>query len=128
MNKNVVHFAVDITVNEGQLEAFKKLAKAAVDKTDAEPGAIEFAWYFGSDENRCRLVETFVDADAVQTHFNGPVVQELLPQLMPLCKVDRLEVYGDPGAEITKIEASMGAQFYSYWMGVDRIVETSAAV
>jgi quinol monooxygenase YgiN len=120
MNKKVVHFAVDITVNEGQLEAFKKLAKAAVERTDAEPGTLEYAWFFGSDKNRCRLIEAYSDADAVRADFKGPAIQEILPQLIQLCKVDRFEIYGDPGPEVAKTEVGMGAQFFSYWMGINR--------
>jgi quinol monooxygenase YgiN len=120
MNAKIVRLAVDATVNEGQLEAFKALAKAMTERSEAEPGTLGYEWFFSSDGTRCRLLETYENADAVTAHFAGPVVRELVPQLVPLCKLDRFEIYGDPGPQVAQIAAGFGAQIFSYWVGMSR--------
>jgi quinol monooxygenase YgiN len=120
MNEKIVRPAVDVTVNDGQLEAFKSLAKAMTDKSEAEPGTLGYEWFFSSDGTRCRLLEIYVNADAVMAHFAGPVVRELVPQLIPLCRMDRFEIYGDPGPQVAQVAAGFGAQVFSYWVGLSR--------
>ena len=120
MDKKVVRLAVDLTVSDGQLEAFKAVAKTMTQKTEMEQGTLGYEWFFSSDGNRCRLLETYVDAGAVEAHFTGPVVGQLVPQLAALCKIDRFEIYGDPGPQVTRMAAGFGAQFYSYWTGINR--------
>jgi len=120
MLQKVVRLAVDLTVNEGQLDAFKAVAREMTAGTDAEPGTIGYEWFFGEDGRRCRLLETYTDSDALTAHFTGPVVSNLVPQLVGLCALDRFEIYGDPGPQVAKMAAGFGAQFYSYWTGINR--------
>jgi quinol monooxygenase YgiN len=120
MLEKIVRLTVDATVNEGQLQAFKALAKQMAETSQAEPGTLGYEWFFSSDGRHCRLLETYADASAVLAHFKGPAVTELVPQLIPLCKIDRFEVYGDPGPEVSQMAAGFGAQFYSYVVGIDR--------
>src|ERR1700734_3740993 len=109
MLAKVVRLAVEATVNEGQQEAFKELAPAMTAGSEAEPGTLGYEWFFSEDGRRCRLLETYADSDAVKAHFAGPVVRQLVPQLVPLCTMDRFEVYGDPGPEVAQVAASFGA-------------------
>ena len=67
-----------------------------------------------------RLVETYVDAAAVEAHFMGSVVQQMVPKLAAVCAVDGFEFYGDPGPKVSAMAAGFGAQFYKYWMGIGR--------
>jgi quinol monooxygenase YgiN len=120
MLEKVVRLAVDVTVNEAKLDAFKKLAQAMTAASAAEPGTLGYEWFFGEDGKRCRLLETYADASAVSAHFKGSVVTQLVPQMVPLCAMDRFEIYGDPGPEVTKIAAGFGARIYSYWTGLNR--------
>jgi quinol monooxygenase YgiN len=120
MLEQVVRLAVDLTIKEGELEAFKTLAVAMTEGSGREPGTIGYEWFFGGDGRRCRLLETYQDGEAVLAHFTGPVVRDLLPQLVPLCTLDRFEIYGDPGPEATRMATGFGAQFYSYWTGLKR--------
>jgi quinol monooxygenase YgiN len=120
MLEKVVRLAVDMTVNEGQLDAFKELAKAMTAGSEAEPGTLGYEWFFGKDGRSCRLLETYVDADAVAAHFAGPVVRQLVPRMIPLCKMDRFEIYGDPGPKVAQMAAGFGAQIFAYWTGLTR--------
>ena len=120
MLEKVVRLAVNATVNEGQLDAFKELAKAMTVGSEAEPGTLGYEWFFSEDGKTCRLLETYVDADAVTAHFAGPVVRQLVPKMIPLCKLDSFEIYGNPGPQVSQIAGGMGARIYSYWTGLNR--------
>jgi quinol monooxygenase YgiN len=120
MLKKIVRLAVDVTVNESQVDAFKELAQAMTAGSAAEPGTLGYEWFFSEDGKRCRLLETYADADAVAAHFSGSVVAQLVPQMAPLCMMDRFEIYGDPGPDVAKTAAGWGARIYPYWTGIDR--------
>jgi quinol monooxygenase YgiN len=120
MLERIVRLAVDVTVNEGQLDAFKALAKAMTDGSASEPGTIGYEWFFSEDGKTCRLLETYADAAAVAAHFAGPVVCQLVPQMNPYCKIDRFEIYGDPGPEVSQTATGWGAKIYRYWAGINR--------
>jgi quinol monooxygenase YgiN len=107
-------------VNDGQLEAFKSVAEAMTEGTKAEPGTLGYEWFAGSDGKCYRLVETYADASAVEAHFMGPVVQELVPKLAEFCKTDALEFYGDPGPKVTEMARAFGGVFFQYWLGLGR--------
>jgi len=120
MKANLVRLAVDVTVNQGQLDAFKAIAKEMTSASEAEPETLGYEFFFSTDEKQCRLLETYEDANAVLAHFTGPVVGKLVPQITPLCTIDRFEIYGDPGPQVTQMAASLGAKFFSYWAGLSR--------
>jgi hypothetical protein len=69
---------------------------------------------------RCRLLETYVNADAVLAHFTGPVVAELVPKLVQLCRIDRFVIDGDAGPQVTQMAGAMGAEFFAYRGGLTR--------
>jgi hypothetical protein len=65
-------------------------------------------------------VETYRNVDALLAHLKGPVVQQLVPKMVEVSKVDRFEVYGDPGREAAQILALFGADIFSDWQSLDR--------
>jgi hypothetical protein len=73
-----------------------------------------------ADRRRCRLLETYTDANAVLAHINGPVVQELLPKLLGTASVAGFEVYGNPGPKATEMLAAFGAEIFEFQYGLDR--------
>jgi quinol monooxygenase YgiN len=118
--KQVVRLTVNLTINEGQTEAFKNIAQGMTEATKAEPGTLGYEWFVKGDGKTFRLVETYVDAAAVEAHFMGPAVQEWVPKLAAVCTVDGFEIYGDPGPKVTAMAAGFGAVNFEYWMGIDR--------
>ncbi len=64
-----------------------------------EPGALGYDWCLSSDRRRCRILETYADANAVLAHLTGPVGQEFLPTILEASSINRFEVYGDPDAK-----------------------------
>ena len=111
--KPTVRFTVELDIADGKLDDFKRIAQTMADRTKAEPGALEYDFYISDDRKRCRLLEAYTDAGAVLAHLKGPVVQELVPQLLTTSGLTRFEVYGDPGAESAQILAGLGVAIYS---------------
>ncbi len=109
-----------MTVHESRLDAFKSLAQAMTESSNAESGTLGYEWFAGAEGKSYRLVETYANAAAVEAHFAGPVVQQLVPRLMALCTVDAVEIYGDPGPKVTQIASGLGAAIFKYWIGIGR--------
>lgn len=120
MVEQVVRLTVNLTINEGQLASFKSIAQSMTEGSKAEPGTLGYEWFAGSDGSRFRLVETYVDASAVEAHFMGPVVQEWVPKLTAVCAVDGFEIYGNPGPKVAEMAAGFGAVVFKYWLGINR--------
>lgn len=120
MVEQVVRLTVNLTINDGQLAAFRSIAQTMTEGSKAEPGTLGYEWFAGRDGNRFRLVETYVDASAVEAHFMGPVVQEWVPKLAAVCAVDGFEIYGDPGPKVAEMAAGLGAVVFQYWLGIGR--------
>jgi len=120
MSKQTVYLAVDFTINEGKLDAFEGIAQAMVAGTQKEPGALGYEWYFSADHKKCRLIETYKDANAVLAHCNGPVVQELVPKLLGTASLAGFEVCGDAGPTARQMLAGFGAEIFEFRRGLDR--------
>jgi len=120
MAKTAVHLLVETTIRDGQLDAFESVAREMIAGSQAEAGTSGYEFYLSSDRKRCRLLESYASADALLAHFNGPVVQQLVPKFLQYVTVDRFEVYGDPGPQASATLANFGAQMFGYWGGLDR--------
>lgn len=120
MVKQVVRLTVSLVVNDGQLDAFKSIAHSMTEVSKAEPGTLGYEWFSSADGKLQRIVETYVDASALEAHFMGPAVQEWVPKLAAVCKVSAFEIYGEPSQKVAEIAAGFGAVVFPYWLGVDR--------
>jgi quinol monooxygenase YgiN len=120
MLKQAVRLTVNFVVSGEQLEEFKRIAQAMTEVTKAEPGTLGYEWFASADGKRFRLVEAYVDSNAIAAHFMGPAVQQWVPKLAAVCKVDGFEIYGDPGPMVAEMAGGLGAVIYQYWMGIDR--------
>ena len=120
MVEQVVRLTVELTPNDGQIEAFKSLAETMTAVSKGEPGTMGYEWFASSDGKRFRLVETYVDAAAIEAHFMGAAVQVHVPNLMGCATVTGFEIYGDPGAKVTEMVSGFGADIFQYTMGIGR--------
>ncbi len=120
MLEQVVRLTVNMTVSEGKLDAFKAVAQSMTEASQTEPGTLGYEWFASQDGRSFRLVETYVDAAAVEAHFTGRVVQQFVPQLAALCNVDGFEIYGDPGQKVAAMATAFGATVFPYWLGINR--------
>lgn len=120
MLEQVVRLTVNFSVSQENLDAFRAVAAEMTEGTNAEPGTLGYEWFVSADGKRFRLVETYADIAAIEAHFMGSVVQQLVPRLTALCTVDGFEFYGDPGPKVTAMAGAFSASFYKYWMGIGR--------
>lgn len=120
MSKQTVQFNVDLTIKDGKFDAFQGIVQAMIAGTQKEPGALGYEWYLSGDRKRSRLVENYKDADAVVAHMTSPVVRELVPKLLEVSRLDRFEVYGDPGPKALGPLAGIGAEIFQFWQGLGR--------
>ena len=115
MTKQEVRFTVDLTINADKFDAFERIAQIMIAGTQKEPGALGYDWCMSGDRRQCRLIETYVDADAVLVHLTGPVVQELVPKLLEVSSINGFEVYGDPGSKAAEMLTGLGAKIFRLW-------------
>jgi len=120
MTKAAAHLLVELTIHNGQLDAFQSVAKEMIAGSQVEAGTLGYEWFLSSDRKRCRLLESYSSADALLAHFTGPVVQQLVPKMMQHVTLDRFEVYGDPGPKAAAMLANFGAQVFEHWEGLNR--------
>jgi len=120
MLEQIVRLTVNFVVSGEQLEEFKSIAKAMTSVTREEPGTLGYEWFTSADGKRFRLVETYVDSSALEAHFMGAAVQQWVPRLAQVCKVDGFEIYGDPGPKVAEMAGGFGAVIFQYWLGIDR--------
>jgi quinol monooxygenase YgiN len=120
MVKNVVRFTVDLAINEEKFSEFEGIAEAMTAGSQKEPGTLGYDWFLSGDRRRCRIVETYADANSVLAHLTGPVVQELVPRLLGASSINGFEVYGDPGPKAAQMLAGFGAELFELWRGLSR--------
>ncbi len=120
MVEQVVRLTVNFVVSGEQLEEFKSIAQAMTAVSRAEPGTLGYEWFASADGKRFRLVETYVDSSAIEAHFMGAAVQQWVPRLVAVCKVDGFEIYGDPGPKVAEMAGGNGAVVFQYWLGINR--------
>jgi quinol monooxygenase YgiN len=120
MDKHVVRFTVDLTINEEKSNEFDGVVQAMIADSQKEPGTLGYDWFLSSDRRRCRIVETYADANAVLAHLTGRVVQELVPKLLGASSLTGFEVYGEPGPNAAQMLARFGAEIFELWQGLSR--------
>jgi quinol monooxygenase YgiN len=118
MNSQHVHLLIELAIREGKFEDFATTVRSMTAGTAKEPGALGYEWFLSADRSSCRLLETYANAEAVQAHLAGPVVRELVPQLLGSATISRFEVYGNPDAQSAAALSSFGAQIYRHWHGL----------
>ena len=120
MSTSRIRLLVDMDIHEGKFAEFEAIAKKAAEVSRQEPGTIAYHFLLSADRKRCRLIEGYTDAAAITAHFTGPVVQQVVPQMMQLAAVTRMEIYGDPGPQVAAMAAALSAEVFVAWEGFDR--------
>ena len=120
MGTGRIRVLVDINIREGKLAEVEAIALQMVAVSENEPGTLAYHFVLSADRTRARLVEGYSDVAAITAHFNGPAVQQLVPQLLQVASPARMEIYGDPGPQVTAMAAALGAEIFTAWQGFDR--------
>ncbi len=119
MFKHMVRFTVDLTINAEQFDSFEGIAQEMIAASQKETGPLGYDFCLSGDRKRCRVVETYADANAVLAHLTGPAV-ELVPKLLKTSSISGFEVYGDPGPKSAQMLAGFGAEIFEIWRGLSR--------
>ena len=120
MSTSRIRVLVDIDIHEGKFAEFEAIAKKMVAVSEAEPGTLAYHFLLSSDRKKGCLIEGYTDVAAITAHFAGPAVQQLVPQLMQVATPTRMDIYGDPGPQVTAMVAALGAKVFTNWQGFDR--------
>lgn len=117
---DVIHWVLELEVQEGQLDAFKALVGEMADATKAdEPGALIYEWFISDDEKSVHISERYADSAAAMVHlgnFGAKFAERFLAALAPI----RLMVYGTPSEELRQALAGLGAMHMSQIGGFAR--------
>ena len=115
-----IRLLVDFSIHEGKFAEFETIAKQMVAVSEQEPGTLAYHFLLSVDRTRCRLVEGYTDAAAITAHFNGDAVLKFVPELVKFSSPTRMEIYGNPGAQVALVAAAYGAEIFLSWEGFDR--------
>ena len=115
-----LHFLVDLTIHDEKFDSFERIAQEMIASTQQEAGAVGYEWCLSADRKRCRIIEIYVDSEAVLAHLTGTAVQAGVPKLLETSSLNRFEVYGDPGPKAAAMLAGVGAEIFAPWCGFRR--------
>jgi quinol monooxygenase YgiN len=115
-----IRLLVDIEIHEGKFAEFEAIVKQMSAVSEKEAGTLGYHFFLSADRKRCRLVEGYADSAAITAHFNGPAVQQFVPQMVQVSSPVRMEVYGDPGPQVAAMASAFGAEIFAAWEGFDR--------
>ena len=117
---DVVHWLLEVNINDGELDNFKALMNEMVSVTQAnEPGTMNYEWFISDDGKSCHIYERYVDSAATMTHlasFGQNFAERFLAAVAPA----RFVVYGNPSDEVRGALAAFGAVYMSQIAGFAR--------
>jgi hypothetical protein len=100
----IVSFHPYFKVQPGQLDVFRELLRACIEKTRAEPKCLSYDFTRNDHVVFCR--EAYVGAEGALAHLGN--VTPLLGELLKISELVRLEVHG-PAAELDQMRAPLAA-------------------
>jgi quinol monooxygenase YgiN len=119
MTAGAIHWVAVLTIHDGALEEFRRLADETISTARAnEPGQLVYEWHLSPDGRTCHVDEWYADTAAALEHVRGQAVTEKLPALLATCDFSALWIYSaiaDP--ELRAALEGFGAQFWDNWAG-----------
>ena len=115
---SVCSLAPVFAVQPDQLEAFKRLGEAMLERTRNEPGCLYYNFCYDGTTARCR--EGYRDAQALLAHLDN--VGDLLEQAQAIATLERFEVFGaaDQLEQLREPLAALNARFFVMAAGFRR--------
>lgn len=111
-----IQLTAKFLIHKGKVQEFKKIASDCVAVVKAnEKGALQYDWFFNSDQTECVVRETYVDSNAVLAHMGNVV--EPLGQLLTLADFE-LEIYGNMSEELQMAAAPLNPKVYPFYEGL----------
>ena len=113
---NALQVTARLTIREGKLEEFKRLAAQCMRSVrERDSGTLQYDWFFNDNHTECVVRETYRDSGSALEHIAnlGPTMGALLS----VCDMD-LEVFGSPSAELLKAAASLSPRIYAPFQSI----------
>jgi quinol monooxygenase YgiN len=107
---SVCSLAPVFAIQPDQVEAFKRLGEAMLQRTQSEPGCLYYGFCYDGTTARCR--EGYRDAQALLAHLDN--VGDLLEQAQAIATLERFEVFGAANQleQLREPLAALNARFF----------------
>ncbi len=117
---DAVSWVLELNVKDGQLDAFKALAREMSEATEAdEPGTSHYEWFTDAGGKSVHIYERYSDSAATMVHL-GTFGAKFAERFLACADPARLTVYGDPSAEVRGALAGLGAAHMTQFDGFAR--------
>ena len=117
-DRGQIHIRADFMIEEGKIEEFKKLIQDISKLIENEPDTIRYQFYLNKGETSRVVNETYANSEAALVHTKGVALQAILPKILRVAKMTRIDVYGNPSEELQRVLT--GAQTYNFFVGFSR--------
>jgi quinol monooxygenase YgiN len=116
------------TIHEGQVEKFKTLIAECVSIVkDKTPDILQYDWFFNDQLRECILLEKYPDSNALIMHLSD-IGGDLFGRLLAVAEL-KVEIFGDPSAELLELISSMNKVIYYFHQGSKlQVSETFASL
>jgi quinol monooxygenase YgiN len=91
---------------------FKDIVHECVAIARQEPGTLAYEWFIDENGTEARLYEAYDSVEAIKEHIAGRVFSEFGAQLMAVCRMRKVDSFGDT-TEIRPQLSLFPAQFWN---------------
>ena len=122
MKQNQIHFFVECTISEGNLDTFKDLAREIITLIQAnEPNTKTYQWYLNQEGTKCIIHEVYPDSEVMLAHGRVKEFSKILSQMLKIAPITRFYVLGDLTEEAKKVMTTLsGDKIYPSFAGFTR--------
>ncbi|MEJ7767149.1 MAG: antibiotic biosynthesis monooxygenase [Chitinophagaceae bacterium] len=114
-----IQYTAELTIADGKIDEFKRIMHSFVETVHQnEPNMNAYQVYLNAEENKAFVVEWFKNSEAVLAHLAD--VGPMLPELLAIAPITRLEVFGNLTKEAEDALKSIGAKIFKYHEGFIR--------
>lgn len=119
MKQNQIHFFVECTISEGNLESFKDIAREIITLIqDNEPNTKTYQWYLNHEGTKCIIHEVYPDSEVMLAHGRIKKFSKMLSQMLKIAPITRFYVLGDLTEEAKKVMTDVsGDSIYTSFAG-----------
>lgn len=123
MSEDQIRVVAYFEIKPGQRGEFERMANEACSfVADNEEGTLIYDWYVADDDTTARLYELYDSSEALLAHLAGKVGTEILPPMMEIAPMTRVDLFGRPSEGLKAAAQNFPAVLYGDKIaGVDRI-------
>lgn len=122
-HQNQIQWVVEFSIEEGKYDQFRELIEKMIRIVEStEPGTKSYTWYIDEEKKtRCIVSEWYENSEAALAHLNGEGMKTILiPKILTVATITRLEAYGNPSQELREAISKFGSKNYLYLSGFTR--------